>query len=327
MQPQLELPTWEKISRIGKGGSGLVFQVRNPESKAIYALKIAVSNDKNGVLAREIALHSKLTHPNIIQYVTAFEIQHFGERIIVPQRTVGEFGARFSVGLVLELANEGDLFEHLKAHYGMVPITTIKKWSRELIGACIYLKENQIVHRDIKLENVLLSNGSVKLTDFDLSRHVDDLKYTKEYIGTPDYLAPEIVPDLRYSYQSDVWALGVLICEMMGVRRPYMGFPNKIVRRSTIPVNPVTVNVFSILTPLFHDDPNLRIPIEKILQLPFFASENNDIELLKYMREQKKEFGNGTRAEFYLYLANKNPTAASMSLVEFNSLYDRLYQV
>lgn len=326
MQPPLELPIWERLYKIGTGASGVVFGVRNPKTQAVYALKVNISADRKQMLIREIDIHSKLTHPNIIQYITAFEIQHFGELNVIPQKTSGVFGATTDVALILELASEGDLFEYAKAYRFDFPVATIKKWSQELISALIYLKENRIVHRDIKLENVLLSKGSAKLTDFGLSAVVDDLKYTREYIGTQGYLSPEVVLALQYSYQSDVWALGVLICELMGVQRPFVGFPQQVIRRPDLQNNLVAQNAFQILAPLFIVDPHKRIPVERILQLPFFANERTDLELLNYVREQKKEFGEGTRAEFYLYLANKNPTAASMSLAEFNKLYDQLYQ-
>ncbi len=124
--------------------------------------------------------------------------------------------------IILEYCERGDLSKT----YKRLSEKTIKKYMRELANVLQYLRENNIVHRDIKPQNILVtSDNSIKLTDFNFARELynDDLATT--YCGTPLYMAPEIVSPSGqnqeggskpegYTAQSDLWSIGILLYEM-----------------------------------------------------------------------------------------------------------------
>jgi serine/threonine protein kinase len=75
-----------------------------------------------------------------------------------------------------------------------------------------YLHSRQIIHRDIKPENIILThNGMLKLTDFGASNFLRDNETRKTFIGTPQYIAPEIIFEEPQSYATDIWSVGVLL--------------------------------------------------------------------------------------------------------------------
>lgn len=174
---------------------------------------------------REISIHSRLKHPNILQMYAAFEDEH-------------------SIYLVLEYAAEGDVFTRFQ--HSFFRSTQDKKFVRiylyPLLTAVKYLHSLGIVHRDIKPENVLLCKGSVvKLADFGLALDTTtDSPRTR--LGTLDYMAPEVVripPNKKipisecyapgrakrlqalYNHKVDVWAVGIFCFEMMASASPF----------------------------------------------------------------------------------------------------------
>lgn len=88
-----------------------------------------------------------------------------------------------------------------------------------------YLHKNNILHRDIKLDNILLdSKGGIKICDFGISREVKDNELMYEYLGTPAYLAPEIISEKGYfGYSADVWSLGIMSFIGMTGMVPFKG--------------------------------------------------------------------------------------------------------
>lgn len=235
---------WTKHELIGKGGSAEVFRVKNVSTQGIFACKISTNIDN------EIVIHSKVVHPNIIKYIGCYTL-----------------GLADSSCMILELASEGDIYEKLAA--GPIDLEKIKKWSTEIIEAMIYLKSQGILHCDIKLENMLLQNDVAKLADFGLACFEKDACKLKILNGTPSYIAPEIICHRAYSYQSDVWALGISMYAMITRRFPFKGYGWKL--------NIVQGNYMKILEveALLELDPTERVQIEDVLQLNFFRDESD----------------------------------------------------
>ena len=331
MQPAVTHPRWKQVEELGKGAFGLVYKVRNPETGNEFAAKIAKMFGKdNTLLVHEIDIHSRLTHPNIIQYITSFEISECGGASIV-QIPASRYplGLMNCVAMVIEWADEGDLRSHLKGSSGL-PLRQVRKWTRELTSGMIYLKEQGIVHRDIKVENVLISKGVAKLTDFGLSIFVEKLPknphVTMHPIGTPLYQAPEILDSGRFGYQSDVWALGVVVYQMVTGKVPFDAdkLGQLYVKIITKPFMPLE-DRYASLNALLEKNPEVRIKIEDVLKLDFFERSPEESKALEEFRRMKSEFGDGTRFAFYMYLANQSPDAPPMSMNAFNELYDDLY--
>ena len=88
--------------------------------------------------------------------------------------------------------------------------------------AIAYLHERKIIYRDIKPENILLDeDGYLALTDFGLSKLVENGKQSNTFCGTPDYLAPEIIKDNGHSFPVDWWAIGILTYELIAGSPPF----------------------------------------------------------------------------------------------------------
>ena len=203
MEPNVQGPKWKRIRKLGQGTFGSVYEVQNLDTKNIYAIKIANSKAKNGnrILSEEIRIHSKLIHPNIIQFVTSFNIEE-------------------SHSMVIEIANGGDLSKQIKLGLSK---EKIRKWGTEITRSLIYLKEHGILHRDIKGNNVLIKDNVAKLSDFGRAIFVTELAGSTKIVGTSGYIAPEVVRDRKYSYQSDVWSFGVYMWEVTHRQEPFKG--------------------------------------------------------------------------------------------------------
>ena len=93
-----------------------------------------------------------------------------------------------------------------------------------MIDVTLYLHNNNIVHRDIKLQNMLITDGeAIQFIDFGFSKKLnDDDEYLKEFCGTPNYIAPEILKREKYSpKEADIWALGVSLFKLLTGKFPF----------------------------------------------------------------------------------------------------------
>lgn len=116
----------------------------------------------------------------------------------------------------MEYVNGGELFFHLSRERVFSEDRT-RFYGAEIISALAYLHSQNIIYRDLKLENLLLDkDGHIKIADFGLCK--EDITYgrtTKTFCGTPEYLAPEVLEDNDYGRAVDWWGIGVVMYEMV----------------------------------------------------------------------------------------------------------------
>lgn len=150
---------------------------------------------------QEIEFHATLSHPNIVQYI------HGESKSPDPEACY----------LVVEWMQLGDLFNFINARQGdLLPMPMFAHFCKSITSAVNYLHQKNLIHRDIKIENVLIqeTNGNfcLKLADFGFttSCEKDNVVYEEHLLGTPRYLAPEIWKKGFHSQKSDVFALGTL---------------------------------------------------------------------------------------------------------------------
>lgn len=127
--------------------------------------------------------------------------------------------------LILEYANNKDLAEKIIEKRNKKEFFTeeqLIKWLLQLILAIKHSHDHKIIHRDIKTSNVFLNDNYVKLGDFGLAKN---LKSTSQNLigvmGTPLYIAPEVLEETGYSFPADIWSLGVVFHELMNLEIPF----------------------------------------------------------------------------------------------------------
>ncbi|XP_050166855.1 serine/threonine-protein kinase PAK 1-like [Myiozetetes cayanensis] len=185
--------------RIGQGGFGAVFQgVDNATGGQVAIKKIYLRNRKNKreLIRTEVAVLKTLRHPNIIDYIDSYLLNE--ELWLVMEYVEGcTLGAVVSKQALEE---------------GM-----IASICQECLKALDFLHSNQVIHRDIKSENILLGmDGSVKLIDFGSSAWLWPWqKKRTSILGTPFYMAPEMLRGGKYDAKVDIWALGITALEMV----------------------------------------------------------------------------------------------------------------
>lgn len=310
----VKYPEWQILGNLGIGGTASVLKVQNPDGGKIYAMKVSLPETRDE-LKHEIDIYSKLLHPNIIQYVNSFNVEISGN--IAVQSTM----PNTQIAILLEFAEEDLLRIANKSN-----IEQKLKWSRELISALVYLKEKEIIHRDIKLNNVLIQNKSARLADFGTAIDVDNLNSDVGLHGTAICQSPEVIKGKPYSYASDAWSLGILIFRLLEGTYPWNLKEDETEYYRDVLTNPPKLPSANRLElQLFlAQNPNERLPIEKAHSLKMFL-EPVGLSDLDKLRRARAEFGKGTREEFYCFLARMYPDDPPMSLNNFRKLYDRLY--
>jgi serine/threonine protein kinase len=137
----------------------------------------------------------------------------------IPIRRMGHFQDDKKLYMVMEYVHGGELFSHLRRE-GRFGDDTAKFYAAEIVLAFAYMHGLQIIYRDLKPENLLISaTGHMKITDFGFAKQVEDRTWT--LCGTPEYLAPEIIQSKGHGKAVDWWALGILIFEMLAGYPPF----------------------------------------------------------------------------------------------------------
>lgn len=213
--PQWELPTgsvvarYRVLERLGEGVSAVVYRVRG-EHPPDLALKLLKPDHLRGQdvaprFRREMKALTRLRHVNIPY------LEDFGEH-------------QGMLYLVMELLEGESLRQRLESQ----PVSTEEAWQwvTQLAGALAFAHRHGILHRDLKPENVMFgSDGKLRLTDFGLARAHDSTTLTVEgtLLGTPAYMAPEIVQGDPSSPSSDQYSLGCVAYELLTGKPPYQG--------------------------------------------------------------------------------------------------------
>ena len=156
-------------------------------------------------VANEVEVHWQLRNSAILELFNYFEDSEY-------------------VYLVMELCENGNLFQYLKElKRNQLPEAEARWVLRQLVHGLVYLHSNGIIHRDLKLSNLLLnSKFNLKIADFGLAvKLVDKQAEQKTMCGTPNYVSPEIVSRLPYGLSSDVWSLGCMMVTLLTGTPPF----------------------------------------------------------------------------------------------------------
>ena len=193
-----------EATELGHGACGSVIAVRRRDTGEMYAMK-TISLDSMGVdtfeeLNLEMDIQKKLDHPNICKIVESFEDKRRGIMYIV-----------------MELCTGGSLVSRIKSHRNGFGERAAATLMEKMLSAIIYCHRHGVVHRDIKLDNMIYEHdgedAELKLIDFGFAQKVRRGREGMwDQLGTPSYMAPELWSDVEVEYDSsvDTWALGVV---------------------------------------------------------------------------------------------------------------------
>ncbi|XP_062842519.1 NUAK family SNF1-like kinase 2 [Trichomycterus rosablanca] len=199
---------YDFLQTLGKGTYGKVKKAVDPSGKPVAIKSIKKENIKDEQdlihIRREIEIMSSLNHPYII---TIYEVFENKDKIVI----------------VMEYASKGDLFDYISER--QISEREARHVFRQIVSAVHYCHQNGIVHRDLKLENILLdANGDVKIADFGLSNLYRRDEYLRTFCGSPLYASPEIVNGRPYrGPEVDSWSLGVLLYALVHGAMPFDG--------------------------------------------------------------------------------------------------------
>ena len=256
---------YERGKFLGKGGFAKCYEMKRVDTGKIFAAKVFEKKALNTARTRkklinEIKLHKKLHHQNIVNF------EHF-------------FEDKDSVYILLELCSNQTLNELVKRRKRLTEIE-VQCYSLQIIKALKYIHSHRIIHRDLKLGNLFLTNKlELKLGDFGLAAKLEyDGQRRRTVCGTPNYIAPEVLEKKNgHSYEVDIWSLGVVMYTMLFGRPPFETADVKLTYKR-IKMNsysfPENIKVDStakkLISSILNLDPSKRPSLDAIADHDFF---------------------------------------------------------
>lgn len=257
-----ELKDYQLGDCLGKGAFGSVYRALNwgtGETVAIKQIKLAnLPKSELRVIMLEIDLLKNLDHPNIVKY-------H------------GFVNTPDTLNIILEYCENGSLHS-ISKNFGRFPENLVGLYMSQTLHGLLYLHEQGVIHRDIKGANILTTKqGLVKLADFGVASRTTGL-HESSVVGTPYWMAPEVIELTGATTASDIWSLGCTVIELLDGRPPYYNLQPmpalfRIVNDDHPPLpqgaSPLVVD---FLMQCFQKDPNLRVSAKKLLKHPWIVN-------------------------------------------------------
>lgn len=268
---------YDFISIIGAGSFGKVHKARSKADGRIFAVKEMnygrLSTKEKELLVSEVNLLRKLDHPNIVKYISRYQDR---------QNTL--------IYIVMDYCASGDLARYVKQKKTQAKyIDEERVWSIfiQLLLALDYchnpMKHNasnvgKVIHRDLKTANIFLcEDGTIKLGDFGLCRTLGDDSMARTNVGTPLYMAPELLNKQPYTEKADIWGMGCIVYELCALQPPYVATTLESLKlKVNRGVRPFIPSHFSselrkIVDLMLQKEPDRRPTTGELLRMPAIA--------------------------------------------------------
>ncbi|KAH1556963.1 hypothetical protein KXV92_001718 [Aspergillus fumigatus] len=257
-----ELKDYQLGDCLGRGAFGSVYRALNwntGETVAVKQIKLAdLPKSELRVIMLEIDLLKNLDHPNIVKY-------H------------GFVKSAETLNIILEYCENGSLHS-ISKNFGRFPENLVGLYMSQVLHGLLYLHEQGVIHRDIKGANILTTKeGLVKLADFGVASRTTGLSESS-VVGTPYWMAPEVIELSGATTASDIWSLGCTVIELLEGKPPYYNLQPmpalfRIVNDDHPPLpQGASPAVKDFLMQCFQKDPNLRVSARKLLKHPWIVN-------------------------------------------------------
>jgi len=323
--------SYQLLRTIGEGEFGKVklgVKLNTQSAVAIKLIKKRSVHNQNKLtkLCQEISILERVNHPYIIKTYEVIENNDY-------------------IGIIMEYASGGELFEYILAHRYLEEYES-KKFFAQLLSGINYLHKNHLVHRDLKLENLLLDSiHNIVITDFGFATetHSDQNKLLTTSCGSPCYAAPELVVNDGYVGEAaDIWSCGVILYAMLCGYLPFDDDPNNpdgenihllykyILETKVSFPDYVSEEAKDLLRGILNPDPDLRFTMEQIINHPWIVEfkefilleydENNEAIIpMSEMPEEMRQMGEDRQDGNIKTLASQVFSSTSSTTQEINN--------
>ncbi|KAK3089007.1 hypothetical protein FSP39_000092 [Pinctada imbricata] len=249
---------------LGKGGFARCYELLDLNTNKVYAGKIISKTriskpHQRQKIMREVELQSDLKHKNVVEFHSYFEDND-------------------NVYIVLENCSRKSLVHMLKQRKSLTE-SEVRYYLKQLVEGVKYIHSRNIIHRDLKLGNMLLNEKmELKIADFGLATRIGYEGEKKMTVcGTPNYIAPEVLQKRGHSYEADVWALGCVTYALLVGRPPfetstlketYVRITNN---NYTLPQT-MSASAQKFIQKCLNNEPDLRPTLDQLLQEDFFTA-------------------------------------------------------
>ncbi|TFJ85058.1 hypothetical protein NSK_003482 [Nannochloropsis salina CCMP1776] len=267
---------YELVDLLGEGSYGAVYraQYKADPSEPPVAVKIIPAEEDLSSLKREIAILNQCKSEYVVEFKDCFFVDA-------------------EIWIIMEFCMGGSVADMLDATQRTLSEPQIRSICACAALGLAYLHENHNIHRDLKAGNILLSmDGKAKLADFGVSATLNhSMSKRKTVIGTPYWMAPEVIQEISYDGKADVWSLGITAIEMAEGMPPHFNVhpmraiflipskpPPQLAQRSTSGQSPWSQDFHDFLSVCLVKDPNQRANAAALLTHPFLKA---DVDFLR----------------------------------------------
>ena len=328
LESEVKISDFEQLANLGTGGYGKVNLYRHKVTGAEYAIKLIDKTKfenklQKELFSREVAMMYQIRHPNIVRLYTHFEDES-------------------NCYIVLEYIKKGNLYSYTQSMPNKVlDAANTANFVVDLVSSLYYLHNMNppIIHRDIKPENLLIgNNGHLKLTDFGGSNYLEgSVRYTTA--GTQLYHSPEMILKKGYDTRVDIWAIGILIFELLVGRPPFRNDGQHSIEDNIVHgrINwPSSMNLLAknLITKLLKLDPKQRPTLEEILEHQFILTYVDDpkshlilpseVDIRPFVISKQLPGEEFVKNEEIGVNKNENKTESYSNNDEYKSLYENL---